>query len=338
MIRKVLILVVFSLSFNSQAQEKLINQAVLDSIISYSKTNSVLRDSVDWQVLEQKMKDIHEADGLVESTKYMLKELNDFHGRIWVDDIPYNGVYKPWVPGHIKLDSADFRAYQYTSIPAKAELLNDKIAYLRVPGIVMSEKDAERAAQLSSMIDSLSMDHDLEGWVIDLRLNGGGTMYPMLAGLASFFEPGPLGYFIDETTGYKEAWNMREGELYFEDYPVTDYKMKPKWDYNYTPVVVLISALTASSGEVVTLAFRNRPNTLILGEATSGYTTTVGWQPMAENVILQLTLSYYADRKENIFKGTPIEPDEECIKSCDFDNLLKDEEVLRAMEWLESKR
>ena len=131
---------------------------------------------------------------------------------------------------------------------------------------------------------------------------------------------------------------MRDGELYFENYAVTDYKLKPKWDYNNTPVVVLISALTASSGEVVTLAFRNRPNTLILGEASSGYTTTVGWEPMADNVILQLTLSYYADRKENIFKGTPIEPDEECIKSCDFDNLLKDEEVLRAMEWLESKQ
>jgi len=328
----------FALTVDVKSQDAVIDQAALDSIISYTKEVSVLKDSVDWKEIEAKMNSIHKKNGIAEATQYMLKELKDFHGRIWLDKIPYFGLNKEWKPSIISLDSADMYHYRYCDMPFHAELLSEDVGYLSVPGIVMSDQDANNAASISNLIDSLSGGSNLSAWIIDLRLNGGGTMYPMLSGLAPFFEPGPFGYFIDEASGYKEAWSLREGELHFEDYQVTDYGVKSKWDYAYTPVVVLVSGLTCSSGEVVALSFRNRPNTLLLGESTSGYTTTVGWQPINERIILQITTSYYADRLQNVYKGTPIEPDEVCLDAYDFENLSNDKQVMRALEWLSNKR
>ena len=42
------------------------------------------------------------------------------------------------------------------------------------------------------------MDHPYNiGWIVDLRGNGGGNMWPMLAGIGPILGEGIAGYFID---------------------------------------------------------------------------------------------------------------------------------------------
>ena len=69
------------------------------------------------------------------------------------------------------------------------------------------------ARQIQNAISAADRD-DLIGWIVDLRSNGGGNMWPMIAGLGPILGEGPLGYFIGPT-GSETVWEYRERRLRF---------------------------------------------------------------------------------------------------------------------------
>ncbi len=313
--------------------------AILDSIIAYTKETSVNRDKVNWVDLSKEMKAIHTSDGLIEATKHMLKSLEDFHGRIWKDNIPHNGLVKEWVPSKVKMPAGFMEKYQRSTLPIHGTVIQNNIGYMQIPGIGMSEQDAANAKKIRATVLSMQQENDIKGWIIDLRLNGGGTMFPMVTGLSDFFKNNEeVGSFIDRDHDYKDPWLFKDHDFYFGDYQATDYHLKDMpedADLTDVPVVVLISQWTASSGEVVAIAFKNRPNTYFIGENTSGYTTAVSWQPMSDNIVLQVTTSYYADRLEHIYKATPVKPDQYIEGGDNFEDLENDQKIISAIEWME---
>ena len=323
------------LSAYGQEIPRIQDQALLDTIMQIGESSSAMRDSVNWDEIKLKMASLHEDSGLIQATKYMLRELKDFHGRIWANRIPYNGLIKHGSKSTMVWGDDLKSEYRMTSGPIEGEVIRGDIGYLRLPGIAMSPKDSERALKIYETIEKLTQEADLKGWILDLRLNGGGTMYPMLSGLSPFFGEDEVGSFIDPEHDMKERWFVRNGDLYFEDYQVTDYGLPTEVEVRDMPVVVLISSFTRSSGEVVALSFKNKPGTWFLGEETGAYTTTVSWQQLTADIVLQLTISYYADRKENVYRGTPIPPDEFIEGGDNFDELEKDAKVQRAVEWLD---
>lgn len=327
----------FSSLIHLHAQPLLHNEGVLDSIIQYSQENSVMKDSVDWEEVTPKMKALHADSGLITATKYMLHELGDYHGRIWVDRIPYNGIIKRRKASSMVWEEEMKALYRTTEIPIHGELLDGEIGYVRVPGIGMGPLDSANAHEIYNTLTRISETANLKGWIVDLRLNGGGTMYPMLAGLHPFFGQGKVGAFVDPATDYEDPWIMDEGNMYVDTFQMTDYGIPLDLDLSEQAVVVLTSRLTASSGEITAIAFHGRPNTFFLGEETSGYTTTVSWVPLTERIIFQLTVSYYADRAGNVYAGTRIQPDEWMDGGDNFGNLMEDEKVIRAMEWLRKR-
>jgi carboxyl-terminal processing protease len=312
-------------------------ESLIDSVIYYGRTTSVMRDSVNWNELEVAMRIINEEEGLGKATSHMLRELGDFHGRIWIDDVPYFGVSKGWAPSNMKIDSLNLAMYQQTSAKVHASLLNGNFGYLRVPGVIYREDNLAEATSIYSKIDSLGKIADIQGWVVDLRLNGGGTMYPMLAGLAPLLGNQVIGAFEDPATNYRDEWSIKDGELYIGEYQSTDYGFKGVTDMAHLPVVVLISGFTASSGEVVAISFKERPKTIFIGENTAAYTTAVSWIVLSESVVLQLTESYYADRLGNIYPGTSVPPDIQIDGGDDFYNLENDVKIQKAIEWLEAQ-
>ena len=146
-------------------------ESLIDSVIYYGRTTSVMRDSVNWNELEVTMRIINEQEGLGKATSHMLRELGDFHGRIWIDDVPYFGVSKGWAPSNMKIDSLNLAMYQQTSAKVHASLLNGNFGYLRVPGVIYREYNLAEATSIYSKIDSLGKIADIQGWVVDLRLN-----------------------------------------------------------------------------------------------------------------------------------------------------------------------
>ncbi|MCB9232903.1 MAG: S41 family peptidase [Bacteroidia bacterium] len=319
-----------------RAQDPVRDLAVLDSIIAYSETHSVHRNEVNWTTLGQSMREIHAEQGLVEAVKLMLKELNDFHGRIWVDNVPYVGVVRPWKETSLQMDSLLLAQYRSSSVPFRAEVVGGNYGYLRIPGMLFGPEDSARAHQIFQAICKIHLRGRIRGWILDLRLDGGGTMFPMLTGLSPLLGNQKVGAFADPASNFEQPWLLRDREMYLGDYQVTRYglgRLKAP-HLEQAPVVVLISSGTSSSGEVVAIAFRNRPRTWFLGEETAGYTTTVSWLPMSDRVVLQLTESWYADRAGNLFTGTSISPDETIEGGNNFRDLSLDQSVLRAIEWL----
>ena len=315
------------------AQPNVRNEGHLKEIINYSKENSVFKDSVNWDSLEPEISALHEDSGLIVATKYLLKHLRDFHGRIWYEMIPYNGLIKEGTSSVLKFDSTLWEQYRYTAIPVQSQLINKEYGYLSIPGIAMGP-DSLNAHDINNRVLDLARSADIKGWIIDLRLNGGGTMYPMLSGLNALLGNEALGSFIDRASEYKEQWTLKNGDIYVDTFQVSDYGITDLLDLSNQRVVVITSARTASSGEVVTLAFRNRPNTTIIGEPTSGYTTTVSWNQLDEKTVFQLTISWYADRMDNTFKGERIPPDVPFTGATNFEDPTKDEWVQKAIDIL----
>ncbi|MEZ4774163.1 MAG: S41 family peptidase [Bacteroidia bacterium] len=329
------VFLIFSASIFAQPQ--IHNSFALDSILTLAMTSSVNRDSVNWEKLKPQIYALHKEEGIIAAGKLILKELKDFHGRIWVNNVPYNGLSKPWKTSTMVFDSLILDQYRRTAIPVLGQVIKEEFGYIRIPGLIMGPADSLYAWQIRQTILDIQQKNKPKGWIIDLRLNGGGTMYPMLAGLCDFYGDTKVGAFAEKSSGYNENWIIKDQNLYIDDRQMTDYQLSKMDNYlqlDTVPVVVLISAATSSSGEITAISFKNRPKTFFIGEETSGYTTTVTWQPITENIVIQLTISFYADRLGNIYEGDSVIPDEYVEGGDNFYDLEKDVKILRAVEWL----
>jgi len=186
------------------------------------------------------------------------------------------------------------------------------------------------ADKMQQLIDSLDAP-DIKGWILDLRGNGGGNCWPMLAGIGPILGEGLCGHFIDGER--KTTWSYDDGVSWADTSGQSSVSGDP---YNLLrpdpPVAVLVGPLTASSGEVVALAFKGRPNTRHFGEQTAGFTTGNNNHELSNGGILFLAESVYADRFKKEYPDY-LQPDEEIV---DDPATVEDEIILKAKSWLDS--
>lgn len=144
------------------------------------------------------------------------------------------------------------------------------------------------------------------GFIVDLRENYGGNMWPMLAGLAPLFDDGPVGAFVSPD-GERSVWAFKNGQITLAGQSLhkvaRTYKL-PK----ALPVAVLTSRRTISSGEAVTISFIGRPNTRSFGKPTYGLPTANRSFALSDGARLVLTTAYEEDRNGQRYDG-PIMPD-----------------------------
>lgn len=193
--------------------------------------------------------------------------------------------------------------------------------------------------QMQRIVANLDRSHPA-GWVVDLRGNVGGNMWPMLAGIGPVLGEGDhLGEFFG-TDGHS-VWSYRNGVASdVEDsgkvnrYPPvagTPYKLAR------APVVaVLIDGWTGSSGEAIAIAFKGRPDTRFFGEHTQGASTANQIFTLSDGSAMWLTVGVDADRTGTKYLHG-FGPDEAIQGS---DKLLPDKEdqVLQgALRWLSAK-
>jgi C-terminal processing protease CtpA/Prc len=181
------------------------------------------------------------------------------------------------------------------------------------------------ANQIQEAIAAADRD-DLIGWIVDLRSNGGGNMWPMIAGVGPLLGDGPLGYFIDPLGG-ETLWEYRDGSALSAGLAVTTVSPPYRLRRPQPRVAVLSNLGIASSGEATLIAFRLRPDTRSFGEPTCGLSTANRTYPLSDGATLTLTTSVMADRAKNPF-GDRITPDE----------VLTDQAqaIQRAIAWLQT--
>jgi carboxyl-terminal processing protease len=205
----------------------------------------------------------------------------------------------------------DLRQAGVTENPVpEVRLLQDRIAYVLLPayrGIGQAQGN-EYASDLQQKMRELD-DRDPIGWVVDLRKNTGGNMWPMLAGIGPVLGEGRLGAFVrpDGQAAYRSYSN---GEAKQDNAVVARvdgqaYQLRRP----LPPVAVLTSPATASSGEAIVVAFRERSHTRSFGEATAGRSTANAGFDLRDGAMIFLTVATFADRTGRTYGG-PIAPDQ----------------------------
>lgn len=88
------------------------------------------------------------------------------------------------------------------------KLLPHRIGYIRLPGSNAGGSLAQQQAAAVVVRDSVArlFSQRIKAWIVDLRLNDGGAMAPMLAGTAPVLGDGPLGGFVDYAGHAQEQW------------------------------------------------------------------------------------------------------------------------------------
>ncbi|MEU7583551.1 S41 family peptidase [Streptomyces sp. NPDC041068] len=149
-----------------------------------------------------------------------------------------------------------------------------------------------------------------DGWVIDLRGNTGGNMYPMMTVLAPLLGDGPLGSFVDgdgKTTG---RWYLRDGIVYHDEEAMSPVPNPYQLAVPQARVAVLIDGKTMSAAEATLIAFLGKDNVRTFGEPTAGLATGNAAIELSDGVMLVLTAVREADRLGRVYGDAPIRPDE----------------------------
>lgn len=187
------------------------------------------------------------------------------------------------------------------------------MAVLRIPAFSGDRPLARRYGAAGRAVVRRLAAAGPHGWVVDLRDNGGGSMWPMLAGIGGLLVPGVLGYFA-EPGGRRQEWRCRryfslghQRYLSLDGQPVT-WLPRPRRGRRQ-PVAVLTSARTASAGEAVLVAVRSQPAVRTFGEPTVGMTTANRVFTLGDGTRLVVSFAFYADAAGRLLDG-PVVPDQ----------------------------
>jgi C-terminal processing protease CtpA/Prc len=259
---------------------------VLDAAIRTVRERALHTRRIDWSRVEPEIralaKDAKTSKDVYPAIQLLLAKLDDRH----------SSLMEPQASRQFSQGGA--------SNPAPVvELKPHDIGYIDMPAYFGVEAKAQEAA-VAKTVEAVSQIAPRArcGWIVDLRRDGGGNMYPMLESLRPLLGTQPLGSFRD-------AYGARS-EFSAVGATATSLLVGP--DLQSVPVAVLTGPQTASSGEVVAVAFRGRPNTRSFGAATAGLSTANAMFPLPDGSTLVLTTGVDLDRDGHAYGGK-IEPD-----------------------------
>jgi carboxyl-terminal processing protease len=196
-------------------------------------------------------------------------------------------------------------------------LLDGRYGYFSLPGLNMlgpADRTFGRAYVQRLRTGVRSLDGmPLCGWIIDLRQNSGGNMWPMLNGLTPLLGTPPFGSFVGGSAGEKEHWVLDRGLVTSEGRDMRELGLDVRGfrlRQSAAPLAVLIGPSTASSGEAVAIAFAGRAATRSFGQRSAGYTSANLTTDLSDGAVLGIPASWEADRSGREYRSalTPDEP------------------------------
>jgi len=208
------------------------------------------------------------------------------------------------------------------AMPTSA-LLDGRVGVVRLPDLeTFSPGGAERAKAYPQTLRTALQQLDkapLCGWIVDLRGNGGGNMWPMLAGLDPLLGASPFGFFAKGET--RQPWQRTPAGIF----PVPlqpGAPVPPAFTLTHAnaPLAVLIGPRTASSGEMTALALIGRPGVRTFGANSAGFLSGNIVAPLPDGAHLAITEVLVQDRTRKDYSGT-IQPD---VPAADAEQAAKD--------------
>jgi C-terminal processing protease CtpA/Prc len=283
-----LILVVFMLF---SCQKRVDVEEFNEDLIEIVKTNSIYSNYIDWKVL------IKEIDSITKTSKEEnLQLVTATHVIKSLRDVGDNHSF------YMKKNTEeDVKVKFPENQDPEGKMLAEDVVYIKIPGFVsglLSEQN-KYASNIQLLIKSLDSGN-IKGWIIDLRDNWGGSMYPMIVGLGPLYEEGVLGYFILQN-GKKASWSYKNGKSSWVSVE-NPYVIQRK---NFK-IAVLINKNTSSSGEMTAISFIGQQNVKLIGASTGGFTTGNAPFVLKDGSCIHLASARVADRNLNMINGSII--------------------------------
>ena len=173
------------------------------------------------------------------------------------------------------------------------------------------------------------------GYIVDLRRNPGGNMWPALLGLQPLLGDGVVGAFRTRD-GTLSRWRLDAAHAGIEGTVVVESAQSPAASGAASkPVAVLLGTGTASAGEAIAIAFRDRAGTRSFGWHTAGLTTANAGFHLSDDATLYVAVAQMTDRRGNDYLPY-VTPDEETVAALRVHKTGRYEDVTRkaAAVWL----
>lgn len=306
-------------------------QPLLQDIVAKAKEHSLYKSNVDWSALEAEV--LLKEDTLISDAEFTRKvkrifqALGDKHG-----GLRFQGkVIRQGDDASIQVSPALKDPFRGKPVEIRTSMLENGYGYILVPGT--NKHDGRANQQYQDSLCSLDLEN-LKGLVIDLRLNEGGSIYPLFTGFNQLFGNKTIGYTCNGKGKRISRLSVENGSYYYAKHRVASVFNRCRANKELR-IVVLTSPITASAGEMLAIAFKGRDRTLFIGEKTAGYITMVSEFNLGEGY-LGLSSSFMADRNGAVYDKHVL-PDVEIVEGDNFLNLHEDAKVRAALQWLKGE-
>lgn len=270
-----------------------------DGVVDALGSRWVYRGAVDWTAEAASLRSAPTPEAVVA----IFAKADDVHSRVHLDGRTY-AHFEGLSEAERSLLLPQLALEGEVAGRPEARLLADGVGYLLVPTI---HADLETITPMAEAIRRCVIDlaaHAPRGWIVDLRLNGGGNLMPMLLGLSPLLRSGPtevVAGTVDADGRLVQEWLLRGDELLWRDDSgervFASLPSAAPVEPITAPVAVLIGPLTRSSGQALALAFRGRGQCALVGAPSArGYTTVTAPVDLGQGVVLSLAVGFMADR------------------------------------------
>jgi hypothetical protein len=327
-------------------------KAYLDSALDVKQEHFLHKDKIDWaQLRRATLAQAAAAETTVDTypaIRFALAKLDDHHS--YLQPTPElsrtESQRQPKLadPAAMPKPPARKQTFPYPSpfrtrrVPESAMVpgVGAPIAQVVVPMFASPErKDLDDyATKVQDAIAAAAANRPC-GWIVDLRGNGGGNIWAMMAGVGPLLGEGEPGAMLGDG-GSKVKWFYEEGRAGMRGTKEPEFAKSTQGPVKLEgtrPVAVLIDRDTGSSGEGIAIAFRGRPDTRFFGELTYGAATSTFPYKLSDGAQIYLVTGVMLDRNGHEYRDG-IAPDEE-VRS--MATITSNDPVIRAAsEWLAS--
>lgn len=287
-------------------------ESYLKEVLALLQAKSVNRQNINWADFEQEVFRVAENSQTINdvypAVRYAVAQLKDNHS-------------------YFVNPAGEEENSEEKPLPILAhEKTPGNIGYVRIPFCIGDEYQTEQYIQ--SVTDEIYRHNNSEinGWIIDLRDNFGGNMWPMMAAVGDFLDNGIQGYFsyADNKT---LAWRFENGKAYFDTIMLAENKRHISLS-GKNKIAVFINSKTASSGEAMAVLFKGYSNVKLFGAPTFGVSTGCESFTLSDGSRINLATSVFTDKNGKKY-GKSILPDFPCADT---------EMVSIAIQWINNQR
>lgn len=321
-INKIIIYLIFvfiSIAYNVKSNE--LNQSsdspqlYVAEILTLIKQHAITKNRVNLEELSLKVKELSKNAKSIQETYPSIKM-----------------AFKLLKTNHTSLRTENGELAAYYSNLKCGEIINNfvpnliNIGYIRVNAFSSLDLWEQKLFALFLQTKISEQDQDnLLGWIVDLRWNTGGNMWPMIAGIGPLLGNGTYGYFINENIS---SWGYQDGASVVNGNPRVSVSSPYKLLNSNPKIAVLSSNNIASSGEATLISFKEHNNVRIFGTNTCGQSTANRTFVLSDGSRLNLTVSTMADKSKNLYGGVVT-----------VDELVPQHEVVNAaVNWLNNQQ